>query len=74
MEETLRSQLEGAKLSRSHIKIMLISGMSFFTDAYDLFVIGVALLMLKGIFNLNATQLGIAASAALFGAVLGPMI
>ena len=70
----ITDDIEGAKLSRSHIKIMLVAGMSFFTDAYDLFVIGVALLMLKSVFNLSTFQLGLIASAALFGAVLGPIL
>ncbi len=70
----ITDEIEGAKLSRSHIKIMLIAGMSFFTDAYDLFVIGVALLMLRSIFTLSTFQLGMVASAALFGAVLGPVL
>ena len=34
-------QLDDAPTSREHWKIMFISGMGFFTDAYDLFVIGV---------------------------------
>ncbi|MGC8662602.1 MAG: MFS transporter [Candidatus Micrarchaeia archaeon] len=72
--DSLRSNLEEAKLNRSHIKVMLISGMSFFTDAYDIFVIGVALLMLKGIFSMSSFDMGIAASSALFGAVIGPLI
>jgi hypothetical protein len=29
-----------AGISKEHSKIMFISGMGFFTDAYDLFVIG----------------------------------
>ena len=53
---------------------MLISGMSFFTDAYDLFVIGVVLLMVRGMFSLSAVQLGLLASIALFGAAIGPII
>ena len=71
---SLRKELEEAKLSKSHIRVMLISGMSFFTDAYDLFIIGVALLMLRGIFSMNSMEVGIVASAALFGAVIGPLI
>ncbi len=66
--------VERAKLGKSHIRIMLISGMSFFTDAYDLFVIGIVLIMIRGIFHLSAAQLGILASIALFGAAIGPMI
>jgi PHS family inorganic phosphate transporter-like MFS transporter len=68
------SEIEGAKLNRKHIRIMLISGMSFFTDAYDLFVIGVVLLMVRGLFDLSALQLGMLASIALFGAAIGPII
>ena len=68
------SEIEGAKLNRKHIRIMLISGMSFFTDAYDLFVIGVVLLMVRGLFDLSALQLGLLASIALFGAAIGPII
>ena len=33
--------MDEAKLTRLHWKIMFISGMGFFTDAYDLFIIGV---------------------------------
>ncbi len=53
---------------------MLISGASFFTDAYDLFVIGIIIIMLKPIFSLSTFQLGMLASSALFGAVIGPLI
>ncbi|MCL5008453.1 MAG: MFS transporter, partial [Candidatus Marsarchaeota archaeon] len=68
------NKLEGERFSKSHIRIMLIAGMGFFTDAYDLFIIGIVLLMIKPIFNLSATQIGLVASAALFGAVIGPVI
>jgi Sugar (and other) transporter. len=67
-------KLESAHLSWQHIKVMLISGASFFTDAYDLFVIGVVLLMIIPIFNLDSTLAGLVASSALFGAVIGPII
>lgn len=66
--------LEGERFSRKHIRIMLIAGMSFFTDAYDLFIIGIVLLMLKPEFGLSAAQMGLVASAALFGAVIGPAV
>ena len=35
------SEMDNAGISKEHWKIMFISGMGFFTDAYDLFVIGV---------------------------------
>ncbi len=33
------SELDNAGISREHWKIMFISGMGFFTDAYDLFIL-----------------------------------
>ena len=33
--------LDDAKPNRFQLKIMFVSGMGFFTDAYDLFVIGI---------------------------------
>ncbi|MGC8710444.1 MAG: MFS transporter [Candidatus Micrarchaeia archaeon] len=68
------SQLEKSKLSMEHLKIMLISGTSFFTDAYDLFIIGVVLIMLKSIYSPSPLMLGLLASSALFGAVIGPAL
>src|ERR1700677_5155461 len=38
----LIAALDEASLSRFHLRAVLVSGMGFFTDAYDLFVIGIA--------------------------------
>jgi hypothetical protein len=38
----LLDSLDDSRISRFQIKIMFVSGMGFFTDAYDLFVIGIA--------------------------------
>ena len=38
----LIAALDEASLSRFHLRAVLASGMGFFTDAYDLFVIGIA--------------------------------
>jgi len=70
----MSEELENMPMNISHIKVMLISGISFFTDAYDLFVIGIILIILRPIFSLSTFQLGMLASAALFGAVIGPLI
>ena len=37
------TEMDNAGISKEHWKIMFISGMGFFTDAYDLFVIGVVM-------------------------------
>jgi MFS transporter, PHS family, inorganic phosphate transporter len=39
----LLTQMDEAKTSREHWKILITAGMGFFTDAYDLFIIGVAM-------------------------------
>jgi MFS transporter, PHS family, inorganic phosphate transporter len=36
--------LDEASLSRFHMRAVVASGVGFFTDAYDLFVIGIAAL------------------------------
>ncbi|MEM0143625.1 MAG: MFS transporter [Candidatus Micrarchaeaceae archaeon] len=63
--------IEDSRFALSRLSIMLISGISFFTDAYDLFVIGIVLLIVKDIFSLSAIQIGMLASVALFGAAVG---
>lgn len=52
MAETLSfpapfKEMDEAKPSRLHWKIMFLSGMGFFTDAYDLFIISVVMTMLQ---------------------------
>jgi MFS transporter, PHS family, inorganic phosphate transporter len=42
----LLDELDDSKISRFQIKIMFVSGMGFFTDAYDLFVIGTVVYLL----------------------------
>jgi PHS family inorganic phosphate transporter-like MFS transporter len=41
------SEMDNAGISKEHWKIMFISGVGFFTDAYDLFVIGVVMALLE---------------------------
>jgi PHS family inorganic phosphate transporter-like MFS transporter len=39
--------MDASEVTPLHWKIMFISGMGFFTDAYDLFIIGVVMALLK---------------------------
>jgi hypothetical protein len=49
MNETdILSRMDDSKITKQHWKIMFISGMGFFTDAYDLFIIGVVISILEG--------------------------
>src|SRR5580693_4875247 len=66
--------MDNAKISRQHWKIMLISGMGFFTDAYDLFIIGVVMALLKPIWHVGKLEEGLVESTALLAAAIGALL
>jgi MFS family permease len=68
------AELDNSGITPFHMKIMFISGMGFFTDAYDLFIIGVALTILKPIWHLSAVQVSVLGSASLLAAAVGAVI
>ena len=70
----LVSQLDDSGITPTHWKIMFISGMGFFTDAYDLFVIGVVMSLLKGQWQVSATADGLVTSTALLASVIGAVL
>ncbi len=72
----LLSSVNGAKLSRFHYKTWMVTGLGFFTDAYDLFIIGVvaSLLVLSGWNKLTTFQTSLLDSTALLSAVIGALI
>jgi MFS family permease len=67
-------EMDDAKPSSLHWKIMFISGMGFFTDAYDLFIIGVVMTMLKPLWNVGKVEEGLAESTALLASALGALL
>jgi MFS family permease len=68
------SQYDNAKVSKEHWKIMFISGMGFFTDAYDLFVIGVVMALLKPLWHTGKLEESLVESTALLAAALGALL
>jgi MFS family permease len=60
----------GAPLRR---RALLVSGMGFFTDAYDLFVIGIVSTLLKGQWHLGTGQLALLNAVMLGAAFLGAL-
>jgi MFS family permease len=68
------SKWDNAGVSREHWKIMFISGMGFFTDAYDLFIIGVVMALLKPIWHVDKLQEGLVESTALLAAAFGALL
>jgi MFS transporter, PHS family, inorganic phosphate transporter len=66
--------LDDAKISKFQIKTMFVSGMGFFTDAYDLFVIGIVVSLLKTQWDLSTSQVSWLNSATLLASAFGAII
>ncbi|TDY51222.1 sugar phosphate permease [Alicyclobacillus sacchari] len=62
-----------SKLNSFHWKTILTAGMGFFTDAYDLFIIGTVTAILTPMWHLTTTQLSILNSTSLAAAALGAL-
>jgi PHS family inorganic phosphate transporter-like MFS transporter len=67
----LSEALNRASLDKFHIRSMIVAGMGFFTDAYDLFIIGVALALIKDEFHPTAFEVGLVGSTALLASFIG---
>ncbi|MGH3178459.1 MAG: MFS transporter, partial [Streptosporangiaceae bacterium] len=70
----LVTALDEASLSRSHMRAVLASGMGFFTDAYDLFVIGIASALITKDWQLSSAHLAILNSTMLAAAFVGALV
>jgi MFS family permease len=70
----LIASLDEASLSRFHLRAVLTSGMGFFTDAYDLFVIGIASTLITKDWNLSSGRLALLNSTMLAAAFLGAFV
>jgi MFS family permease len=68
------AQMDEAKLTSFHWRILFISGMGFFTDAYDLFIIGVVMALLKQEWSISPTEEGLVASTALLASAFGAIL
>ena len=66
--------LDEQKLSGFHWRMVITAGMGFFTDAYDLFIIGVVTALLTSFWHLTATQIALLNGASLASAAFGAVI
>jgi MFS family permease len=66
--------LDDGKITRFQYKIMFVSGMGFFTDAYDLFIIGVVVAVLKPQWSLSTGQVSLLNSATLAASAVGAIL
>ena len=72
-EEALM-RLDESSMSGFQLKMVITAGMGFFTDAYDLFIIGVVSSILQQVWHISALQVGLLNSTALLSAALGAII
>ncbi|MGE5131430.1 MAG: MFS transporter [Gemmatimonadota bacterium] len=70
----LLTALDDASLGRFHLRAALVSGMGFFTDAYDLFVIGIASTLITAEWNLSSGNLALLNATMLGAAFLGALV
>ncbi|HEY2000732.1 MAG TPA: MFS transporter [Acidobacteriaceae bacterium] len=68
------TEMDNAKVSKQHWKIMFISGMGFFTDAYDLFIIGVVMSLLKPLWHVGKVEESLVESTALLASAFGALL
>jgi hypothetical protein len=74
-ETDILTRMDDSEITKQHWKIMFISGMGFFTDAYDLFIIGVVMSILKDEWHPSPVAVGLVTfdGAAGFGVRGGPV-
>ena len=73
-QRTLGEALDEAPLSLYHLKAAFTAAMGFFTDAFDLFIIGVALVLIKGEWHLSAVQTSFLGGATLLATLVGALV
>lgn len=62
------------RLGRKHWKIVFTAGMGFFTDAYDLFIIGVVSVLLQSTWHISVSQHALLNGASLAAAAIGAVV
>ena len=69
----LYRSLDEAEIGRKHWLTVFTAGMGFFTDAYDLFIIGTVTVLLTPIYHLSTNQISLLNSISLLASVAGAL-
>jgi len=62
------------RITRTHLKHVLITGAGFFTDSYDLFVVNLVLVLMQPVYGQTAGDKSMVACTAIWGAVVGQLV
>jgi MFS family permease len=73
-ELTLIDALDNAPLSSFHRRAVIVSGVGFFTDAYDLFVISTVAAIVTVRWHLTTSQTSWVSGSAILGAFVGAVV
>jgi MFS family permease len=73
-KKDLIKAMDEVRVSRFHVKAVVTSGMGFFTDSYDLFIIGTASALISPEWHLSPVQVGMINSMTLLGAFIGAIV
>src|SRR5512139_4117300 len=68
---SLGAALDGASMSRLHVRFWLLAGLGILLDGFDFFIIGVANPLIAKDFEVSAAGTGLLSAAAIVGAVFG---
>jgi MFS transporter, PHS family, inorganic phosphate transporter len=68
------AELDESVATFFHKKVLVTSGLGFFTDAYDLFIIGIALSLIKSEWHPSTFEVSLVSSAALLASALGAIV
>ncbi len=71
---SVSAALDEAPLSHFHTRAIFTAGMGFFTDAYDLFIIGTATTLISKEWGLSSAQTGLVNSITLLSAFFGALL
>ncbi|MHB8330514.1 MAG: MFS transporter, partial [Acidimicrobiales bacterium] len=71
--EGVLAALDSTKVQRFHLRTILVAGMGFFTDAYDLFVISTVATLVATQWHLTTDQKAMVSSSAILGAFIGAL-
>ncbi|OBG38430.1 MFS transporter [Mycobacterium sp. E3198] len=74
VSRAMLAELDEAATGAQHWKILLTSGMGFFTDAYDLFIIGVAASLIQSEWHIDGYQKSLLSSLALLTSAIGAVV
>jgi PHS family inorganic phosphate transporter-like MFS transporter len=71
--ETIQLLNGRIKLNRARIQKIVVSGVGFFSDAYDLFIINIVMLIMSKNYRITDADKAAISSAALVGAIIGQL-